>query len=358
MNKLFSFSLSTNAAQVAPLILTAAAVFLCAATVLRAQQASVQARSAVAQSSTRVAAPNAIVAGSAVQLRENAAANGASVGKLKFGALVTSLERAAQPETINGKTDFWQRVATNDNRTGWVFGAFLKPFDRANADRIKLQIARERFKTVDRPFADNAELYDFLTESQGAIKDPKILPEIALLRLLALKDALAAMPFDKIEQAPYKTFVNANAINIVYSEPAGAWYVRSERFWSLATKFKNLPIGERIAWEAARIYLPGECEGYINCILYAMRQQDGEYLKRYPNGAHAAESLKQIRETLESINEDNAQSFNDGFPVEAAERAEFNRSIADLRAIVARTALPEKNAVSAQFDKLVKSAKR
>ena len=90
---------------------------------------------------------------------------------------------------------------------------------------------------------------------------------------------------------PYKSWTDEREKEIVYSEPAGQWYVHSNVFWSLQTKYKDLPVAERIAWEASQTPLPGECEGYLPCYLYKETVTSGRYLKLYPRGAHADAAL-------------------------------------------------------------------
>lgn len=296
--------------------------------------------------------PSLVVTAFNVNIRDTASTGGDEVGRLKFGTVVRSLERSATKETIGGRADVWHKISPVGGKSGWVFGAFLKPFDQTKRETIYKQITAEKFKVAKRSFTENAELYEFLTKAQSEVKTPANAAEIGLWRLLALKSALEAMPFDDLQKSPYKDFTDKHSINIVYSDPSGQWYVRSDRFWSLAKKYQDLPVSEKIAWEAANNSLPGECEGYLNCYLFAMRVTHGEYLERYPKGAHAADALKELGEFLQPIADDAQKKANYNTPADVSDRAEFYKNIAELRTIVSRTGFFEKEAVLRQLDKI------
>ena len=308
---------------------------------LRAQTTNAKSQTAA---KTANSAESFIVTGSNVFVRENASTGSANVGRLKFGTVVRSLERGQNAETIGGKSGLWHKVTSVGNKTGWVFGAFLKPFDPAKRETIYRQIADEKLKIEKRTFEENVELYDFLTRAQGEVKTPNTAAQIGLWRLLALHAAVYEIPLDKLETDPYKSFVNANTINLVYGEPQGMWMVRSERLWSLSKKYQALPIGETIAWEAAINSLPGECEGFLTCYLFLMVQTEGEYLKRFPKGAHANQALKNFAEMLEPIAADSVKKEVYETPTTVAERADLQKSVAELRRIISLTASPGKAA--------------
>src|SRR5688572_18906069 len=81
-------------------------------------------------------------------------------------------------------------------------------------------------------------------------------------RLVALRNKLAKIPMERLGREPHKSLIRRNRKDIVYSDPAGQWFVRSDRFWNLAEKNKRRPFADDIAWTAAENPLPGECEGY------------------------------------------------------------------------------------------------
>ena len=306
------------------------------------------------------AKPLFITAAFDVNLRETPSAGGKEVGELPVGTKVRSLERSAEKQTIGAKTDYWHRIETvsaANKKAGWIFGGFLLQYDPAKRETIYSVIAAERQKAAGESFSDNAELVDFLTGILPEIKTPATLAELDFARLSALKNALSAIPFDKQTSEPYKTFIEKQEANIVYSDPSGQWYVRSDLFWNLARKYKTLPAGEKIAWAGANNPLPGECEGYLNCYLYSLKATHGNYLEQFPRGAHAAESLKAIREWLEPIAADAVKKEVYTAPTEVSEKAEFYQTLTDLRVRISKTGLFEKDAVLRQLNKIAEGYK-
>src|SRR5262249_35507142 len=139
----------------------------------------------------------------------------------------------------------------------------------------------------------------------------------------------------------YKDFLNLHKKDVVYSEPAGEWYVRSELFWNLHKKYATASSAEDIAWAATQNPLPGECEGYVNCYLFMLRETDGQYLNLYPSGKHAEQSLKNIKDLLAPIVDDLAEKKIYTGPTDVSDRAEFNRLLAELRTIVSKLPFSE-----------------
>jgi hypothetical protein len=225
------------------------------------------------------------------------------VTKLQIGTIVRELEQSSAKEKIGNGEDYWYKVAMPNGKEGWIFGSFTLPFTETNRAEIYKRIASERLKIKDANFADSSDLARFMTLAMLEISDKNALAWIELARLLAMKQAGAAIPIDKQDQAPYKAWVKNNEASLVYSEPSGMWLVQSDLFWDLQKKYAALPIADEIAWEGAKNYLPGECEGDISCNLHALNLMDGNYLKLYPKGAHAEEALTSLIEALEGMTE-------------------------------------------------------
>src|SRR5688572_28380368 len=120
----------------------------------------------------------------------------------------------------------------------------------------------------------------------------------AFKRLLDLEAKLKRIPMEVQEKEPHKSFLRANAKDIVYSDPSAEYYVRSDRFWDLQEEYKGTSIADDIAWAAAQNPMAGECEGDVNCYLYLVISTNGEYLKRYPNGKKASTAISDIGEAL------------------------------------------------------------
>ena len=293
-----------------------------------------------------------IATASGVNVRENPSSTAAEVMQLKFGTIVRVIGRSPTSQTIGVNQDLWYKIApvVTGGKGGWVFNRFLRRLEANRRETIYREIADERIKSGGKSFAANAELYEFLTRILPEVKTQSNVAELNLNKLQALKAALADIPADKINQPPYKAFLAAQKDELVYSEPAGEYYVKSESFWDLAKKYKTLPIGERIAWEAARNPLPGECEGYLNCYLYFMKATHGDYLEQFPRGAHATESLKAISDLLVPIIADAKKKEIYVAPSDISDRAEFYQTLSDLRIIVSKTGFTEKEAVLRQLN--------
>ncbi|MBK7391730.1 MAG: hypothetical protein IPI64_00335 [Chloracidobacterium sp.] len=161
-------------------------------------------------------------------------------------------------------------------------------------------------------------------------------------RLVNLQTALGKIPMTRQDKEPHRSFLKRNDKDIVYSDPAGEWYVRSSRFWGLAAKYRKLPIADKIAWTAAENQLPGECEGYVICYLSVLRMTYGEYLTRFPRGAYRKRAIQEMIVSFTRIADDAASSKRnyDG-PTESGDKAEFLEAIRALRNILTKVPKPE-----------------
>jgi hypothetical protein len=260
------------------------------------------------------------------------------VTKLQIGTIVQELEQSSGKEKIGNNEDYWYKVAMPNGKEGWIFGSFTLPFATNNRAEIYKRIASERLKIKDANFADSADLARFMTIAMTEIGDKNTLVWIELARLLAMKQAGAAIPSDKQDQAPYKAWIKTNEASLVYSEPSGMWLVKSDIFWALQKKYVALPLADEIAWEGAKNYLPGECEGDISCNLIALNRMDGKYVKLYPKGAHIEEALASIIEVLEGIRE----SLKTAEKPAADERQYAVKDLAELRASITKTVSTKK----------------
>jgi hypothetical protein len=193
----------------------------------------------------------------------------------------------------------------------------------------------------------------FLDRATGEVKSRNALAELELARLVALARSLAAVPFEQLNSRPFKSWTDEREKEIVYSEPAGQWYVNSNAFWSLQSKYGDLPLAERIAWEASQTPLPGECEGYLPCYIYRETETSGRYLKLYPRGAHADAALAELAESLGYITED-LRGSNPVYEVPREDRASFRKSVAALRAQLALVPAAKKARVLGHLDAIAK----
>jgi hypothetical protein len=258
--------------------------------------------------------------------------------KLQIGSILSELEQSPAKEKIGNNEDYWYKVALPNGKEGWIFGSFTLPFTAGNRAETYKRIASERLKIKDANFADSADLARFMTIAMTEIGDKTTLAWIELARLLAMRQAGAAIPSDKQDQPPYKAWIKTNDASLVYSEPSGMWLVKSDIFWALQKKYAALPIADEIAWEGAKNYLPGECEGDISCNLIALNRMDGQYVKLYPKGAHIEEALASMIEVLEGLSE----SLKTAEKPATDERKYAVKDLADLRASVTKTVSAKK----------------
>lgn len=257
------------------------------------------------------------------------------------------------------KSSGWYKIRI-PNRTntvsGWIPTTAAVDSDKSGNAEIYRQVLAQNSKS-DMSFGDSVEIYDFLTRILPEIKDNNAAAEFGLRRLVALRSALEAIPADQSGQKVYQDFIKSQNENIVYSDPSAQWYVRAPLFWDLHSKYTSTPSGERIAWEAAKNPLPGECEGYVNCYIFLLRMTDGEYLNFYPNGAHSNEALRNITSLLDPIAADaDAKKVYNG-PSDVSDRAEFNSLITELRVIISRLPNTEKEKALQQLKKIAEGFK-
>jgi hypothetical protein len=244
---------------------------------------------------------------------------------------------------------------SGDEASGWIAKKLTQTFTNSRRAEIYRTITDKYLKQISHAFADLAQLTDFLATAQNEFKEANNQVDFAFRRLIALKTALDRIPFERQAENPYKDFLQKNADQVVYSEPSGKWLVRSELFWALREKYKNLPIAEEITWAAAQNPIPGECEGYINCYLYLLRATEGEYLNFYPNGKYSREALKKLTDFLEPIAADASQKAVYSSATDTSDRADFNKYLTELRAIVSKSPHLEKSKTLAQIKRIAEA---
>jgi hypothetical protein len=294
-----------------------------------------------------------IVTAAGARLRERPETAAAEVGRLQLGAVVDELERSAEKSRVGSAEEFWHLVNAPGGARGWVFGGLVAPFDPSGRDAAYLKLTNDRLANTSATFADLSELVRFLDRAVREVKGRDALAELELLRLSALARSLDAMPFEDFGKPPYKSWTDEREKEVVYSEPAGQWYVNSQVLWDLQSKYKDLPLAERIAWEASQTPTPGECEGYLPCHIYRESETNGRYLKLYPTGAHADEALSKLAESLGYVVED-LRGSNPVYEVPPADRANFRRSLAALRAQLAQVPDAKKARVLGQLDEIAR----
>ncbi len=263
--------------------------------------------------------------------------NGKVLGSTKMGTVYTS---------IAAKGD-WHNISFGKGGSGWISGTVVESFDSSRRGAIYQNMAAKYFKREKLDFNTAAELFDFLTSIQTEIAGTNIEADLSLKRFLALAAALQAIPFEKVNQKPYTDFTKANEGEVVYSDPAGQYLVIAEKIWDLREKYSSLPIAEEIAWRASNTYLPGECEGYVICTLYNIRETDGKYLEFYPNGRNSKKAMENLANYLEGIADGADGKEGSGYYVtsDAEDRTQLDKYISQLREIVSKSSNPLKTKI-------------
>jgi hypothetical protein len=255
---------------------------------------------------------------------------------------------------VVGKQSGWYQVQNSGVKAsnGWISISSADDFDVANREEIYRQLI-DKFYKDEMDFNTASELFEFLTRASNEIKS-KTAADIELKRLLSLRAALNSIQMENISKTQ-KDFIKATESKIIYSEPAGAWLVRSELFWDLHKKYKDNKDAEKLAWIATKNPLAGECEGYVNCYLFILRATDGEYLNIYPTGENSGEALKNIANMLEPIMQDLKDKVVYNGPTDVSDRAEFNRLISELRSILSKLATTDKDKPIQQLEAIAEA---
>ena len=250
------------------------------------------------------------------------------------------------------KGSAFYQVEYEKGKNGWISTTYTRDFAADKREAVYREIAAKYLKSKTVDYANASEITDFLRTAAALVKTDEARADLSFKRLQFIAAALKAIPSGKGEQFPYKNFIKANEKDCVYSEPSAEWYVRADSFWELHEKFIKTPQSEEIAWTAANTPIPGECEGYINCYLFNIRATDGEYLNFYPNGKYAQKALINIANYLEPLVADIKEKKVYTPPSDISDRAEFNRFLTEIRAIISKVPNIEKNKILKQINDL------
>ena len=277
---------------------------------------------------------------SAMRVRRAPQVSAEEVTRLKLGTVVNAVARSANQDTITGKTDYWYRVNLPNGERGWLFGGLLLDYNAAQRNDVVRQIIEARLKAENTDFADRQEIYNLAASAVNEAKDTSTRAEFELLKLLALAGSARAFPDELDNKSPYRDWLKTHAAKIIRNEFGGGYNLRSEMLWDLETKYHSLPIADRIAWEAAQNPLPSDCEGDEVCHVF-LYEGEIKYLNLYPNGAHAAEALKNLTETL---TDEVIKTANDkgGDIYDVEQRTHLRKLLVSLRAAVTKSSAPEK----------------
>jgi len=277
---------------------------------------------------------------SAMRARKAPQTAAEEIMRLKLGTVVSAIAQSSNQDTIGGKTDYWYRVNLSNGGTGWLFGGLLLDYDVREREQLLRRIIEARLKAENTDFSDRQEIYNLAASSLSEVKDANTRAEFELLKLLALANAAGAFPDNLKDKSPYREWLKAHGAEVIPNEFAGGYNLRSELLWNLEAKYHTLPISDRIAWEAAENMQPSDCESDEVCDFFRTTPEI-KYLSLHPNGAHAAEALKNLREALtDEVISVASSTGGDKYEVEA--RTSLRKELASLRLAIAKVTIPEK----------------
>ena len=286
---------------------------------------------------------------SAMRVRKAPQVSAEEIQRLKLGTVVNAVARSTNQDTISGKTDYWYRVALANGQTGWLFGGLLLDYTAGQRTALLRQIIEARLKAENTDFADRQEIYNLAASGINEAKDANTRAEFELLKLLALANTAATFSNEQSDKSPYREWLKAHKPEVVMNEFAGGYNLRSDVLWQLETKYHNLPIADRIAWEAAENMEPSDCEGDEVCGFFRLASEI-RYLQVQPNGSHATEAIKNL---IEGITDDVIKRANatGGNQYDVQEQTELKKTFASLRLALAKTSAPEKQELLKKVEK-------
>jgi hypothetical protein len=287
---------------------------------------------------------------SAMRARGAPRIDGAEIARLKLGTVVKATAHSTTQDTIGGKTDFWYSVALPNGQTGWLFGGLLLDYTPREREQRLRQIIEARLKAENTEFADREEIYNLAAKAVQEAKDTGTRAEFELFQLLALSNWANSFPDNLRDKSPYREWYRAHSAEVIQNEFGGGYNLRADLLWQLERKYQSLPIADRIAWEAAQMLPPSDCEGDEVCNFF-LYEGEIKYVSLHPTGAHTSEALNHLREAMsdELINRANAKG-GDKYAVQ--ERIDLRKTFASLRAALAKTSAAEKVELLKKLDRV------
>jgi hypothetical protein len=295
-------------------------------------------------------APPKITTVCAMRVRKGPQTTAEEVLRLKLGTVVNAIARSTNQDTVSGKTDYWYRINLPNGETGWLFGGLLIDYDAQRRRELLRNIIGARLKAENTDFADGREIYDLAASSVNEAKDVSARAEFELLKLLALARWAEAFPDNLGDKSPYREWVKAHAAEVIHNEFGGAYNLRADLLWKLETKYRTLPIADRIAWEASQMLPPSDCEGDEVCHFF-LYEGEIKYLNSHPTGAHAAEALKDLNDAVtDEIIKAANETGGDKYVIE--QRTSLRQLLSSLRLALAKTTGPEKPELQKKLERI------
>ncbi len=241
------------------------------------------------------AQPLHILTGSGVRLRQSPTAKAQEVARLSFGTIAQELGKSDAQETIGGKQNYWYRISLEDGKQGWVFGAFLQPFQAEQKEATYGDITAARLQQ-QLGAAEYIDLVHFLSRAVSEVATPDVKAELELDRLMALRQSIQKGQEEQFPQLD--AWIAEQKAALEFHHIGAFWFVPANSFWNLHATYSALPIADEMAWQAVNAPTQGECEGFLPCHVSRLNQTFGRYLESYPSGRRVPEALAAIQQEL------------------------------------------------------------
>ena len=298
-----------------------------------------------------------ITVASAVRVRSGPNTTSAVLDTLSIGVLLDEKGRSERPEKVGEQQDYWYRVVLPSKKEGWVFGGLTQAVDPTMVDDAYVRIATERLSRTDLGFNDLADAVAFLGRASGAAESREAKGRLEIAHLQMVEKAAASIPFDQREKPPYKAWITQMERSTMrLDEIQGAYLVNDELFWKIADKYADTKAGDDLAWAAAEAPLGGECEGDVSCNIMAFNRTRGRYLAAWPDGKHAAETVKDfvdyLAENVETLKREPID-YSTG-PDAAQFMADYRRTLTETRATLKKTGVAGRDRALELLDEVEK----
>jgi hypothetical protein len=223
--------------------------------------------------------------------------------ELPIGTELSVLERSGAP------SDPWLRVRTNDGRTGWVLGRLTTKIDAQRSDDTVESILLDQLKKeADSSFEARLQVFDFIEQRSGRVKDREREARFALYRLRSMQHVFASIPSQGNDRDPYRDWIAKHDDAARYNSPAGAWMVDPEYVKRIHDRYRDTNAADEIAWLYVGNGLTGECEGDVPCYVRWTNALEGWYLRTHPTGKHTDDANAEIALKLNDAM-DNLRNF-------------------------------------------------
>jgi hypothetical protein len=235
-----------------------------------------------------------ITAAANVTLRTSPIATAPVVAQLPLGTELAAVGPSGLDKT-------WTRVKLGDAREGWLLTSLTRPIDPAWRWPTFDRIIADRLGRKGDSFQASAELVAFIDRVAPEYTDPDGRARLEYSRLKAMASALSGIPAGGSRRDPYASWLAAHKAEVVLDEPGNRWMMSDSALWDRHARLSSAAMADDIAWFVVSNGLAGECEGRVVCYLNARNRLHGEYLRRHPAGAHAAEAADVIKATADLL---------------------------------------------------------